>query len=128
METDAGLVCQARRWLRPGSFERAGGERLEQSRQVRPATGRLGFKCAHKDRLAGERQYAIHRTAGFDCRRRKFHERGDPACTADAGSRIPLGFSNGARLCKSQQVRQHGEGWMLLPQQCMRKCCGSQTC
>ena len=40
---------------------------------------------------------------------------------------IPVGFSNGARLCKSQQVRQHGDGWMFPPHHCMRNSCGSQT-
>ena len=35
--------------------------------------------------------------------------------------------SDGARLSESQQVRQHGEGWIIRPRPCARKCCGSQT-
>src|SRR6266536_1303233 len=51
------------------------------------------------------------------------------SCLANLGSGTEsrLGFWNGARLCESQQVRQHGDGWMFPPQHCMRKCCGSLT-
>src|SRR6266511_2326465 len=50
------------------------------------------------------------------------------SCLATLGYRTEsrLGFWNGARLCESQQVRQHGDGCMFPPQPCIRKCCGLQ--
>ena len=40
---------------------------------------------------------------------------------------IPLGFSNGTLRFEWQQIRHHGGGRMFPPQNCMRKCCESQT-